>query len=77
MTALQALLNELKTNKYSNEQDLQQLVYDIGNNAGFVLKDWFKCLYQALLGTETGPRMGSFIKIYGIKNTLALIENII
>ena len=74
LTALQALLNELKTNKYSNEQDLQQLVYDIGNNAGFVLKDWFKCLYQALLGTETGPRMGSFMSIYGVKNTVALIE---
>jgi lysyl-tRNA synthetase class 1 len=74
LIALQTLLKELKTNKYLNEQDLQQLVYDIGNNAGFVLKDWFKCLYQALLGTETGPRMGSFMSIYGVDNTIVLIE---
>ena len=37
---------------------------------GIELKDWFKCLYQAILGTETGPRMGSFIAIYGVENTL-------
>jgi lysyl-tRNA synthetase class 1 len=68
------LYNELKSGKYKTEQDFQQLIYDLGNEKNLVLKDWFKCLYQALLGTETGPRIGSFIAIYGLKNILDLIE---
>jgi len=71
------LKNELETGKYTTEQDFQQLVYDIGKEKNFELKDWFKCLYQAILGTESGPRMGSFIVIYGVKNTIKLMENIL
>ena len=74
LNCLKKLLQELKTYKYQQEQELQQLIYNIGNDANFVLKDWFKFLYQALLGTETGPRMGSFIKIYGVDNFIKLIE---
>ena len=69
------LYNELKSKKYVTEQDLQQLIYNLGNEKNFVLKDWFKCLYQALLGTETGPRMGSFIAIYGIDNVLKIMND--
>ncbi len=68
------LYNELKSGKYKTEQELQQLVYDLGNEKQFILKDWFKCLYQALLGTETGPRMGSFIAIYGVDNVLKIMK---
>ena len=64
------LKTELESGKYKTEQELQQLVYDLGNEAKFELKDWFKCLYQSILGTETGPRIGSFIAIYGIQNTI-------
>ena len=71
---MKKLLEELKSGKYQTEQELQQLVYDLGNQASFELKDWFKCLYQSLLGTTTGPRMGSFIAIYGVENTIKLIE---
>lgn len=71
---------ELESGNYHTEDELQQLIYNLGNElktSGIELKDWFKCLYQALLGTETGPRMGSFIAIYGVKNTIKLMENII
>ena len=37
------------------------------------LRDWFKALYQTLLGSEQGPRMGSFIALYGVANTRTLI----
>ncbi|MEY4672037.1 MAG: hypothetical protein RLZZ415_1916, partial [Pseudomonadota bacterium] len=37
------------------------------------LRDWFKCLYETLLGSSQGPRMGSFIALYGIANTRKLI----
>jgi lysyl-tRNA synthetase class 1 len=34
---------------------------------------WFSTLYQILLGQERGPRFGSFVSIYGIPETRALI----
>ena len=75
IVAVKKLLDELQSGKYNDagEVEIQNMIYEIGNNASFELKAWFKCLYQALLGTETGPRMGSFIKIYGINNTIKLI----
>ena len=54
--------------------DIQAIVYTIGNEGGFEsLRDWFKALYETLLGTSQGPRMGSFIALYGIDNSRKLI----
>jgi lysyl-tRNA synthetase, class I len=56
--------------------DIQTLVYEIGKREeyGFAsLRDWFKALYQTLLGSDQGPRMGSFIALYGIPETRRLI----
>ncbi len=56
--------------------ELQTLVYEIGKREehGFAtLRDWFKALYQTLLGSDQGPRMGSFIALYGIPETRRLI----
>ena len=56
--------------------DIQTMVYEIGKNEdyGFAsLRDWFKALYQTLLGSDQGPRMGSFIVLYGIPETRRLI----
>lgn len=56
--------------------DLQNAVYEIGKNPdyGFEgLRDWFKALYETLLGSSQGPRMGSFIALYGVENTRKLI----
>jgi lysyl-tRNA synthetase class 1 len=54
---------------------LQNHVYEIGKkyygNEG--LRDWFKALYEILLGSEQGPRMGSFIALYGVDNSRKLI----
>ena len=36
--------------------------------------DWFNMLYQVLLGQEKGPRFGSFVAVYGIKNTVDMID---
>jgi lysyl-tRNA synthetase class 1 len=35
---------------------------------------WFSTLYRILLGQERGPRFGSFVAIYGIAETRALIR---
>jgi lysyl-tRNA synthetase, class I len=53
---------------------IQDIVYAIGNEAGFEkLRDWFQALYETLLGSSQGPRMGSFIALYGVANTRKLI----
>ena len=55
-------------------ENIQTIVYEIGKNAEFAsLRDWFKALYETLLGSSQGPRMGSFIALYGIANTRTLI----
>ena len=55
-------------------ETIQNEVYEAGKAAGFEpLRDWFKALYETLLGTSQGPRMGSFLALYGIANGRALI----
>jgi lysyl-tRNA synthetase class 1 len=55
-------------------EDIQNIVYEIGKTGGFEnLRDWFKALYETLLGSSAGPRMGSFIALYGVANTRKLI----
>jgi len=52
----------------------QEQVYEAGKAAGFEpLRDWFRALYETLLGTENGPRMGSFVALYGLDGTRKLI----
>ncbi|KPP80602.1 lysine--tRNA ligase [Erythrobacter sp. HL-111] len=57
-------------------EDLQTIVYEIGKREEFgfgSLRDWFQALYQTLLGSAQGPRMGSFIALYGVEPTRKLI----
>ncbi|WDR07062.1 lysine--tRNA ligase [Devosia rhodophyticola] len=55
--------------------DLQNLVFEIGKKHEFEpLRDWFKAIYQVLLGQDQGPRFGSFIALYGVDETRKLIE---
>ncbi|WP_298674270.1 lysine--tRNA ligase [uncultured Sphingomonas sp.] len=55
-------------------EEIQNHIYEIGKTGGFAeLRDWFRALYETLLGSSQGPRMGSFIKLYGIANSRKLI----
>jgi lysyl-tRNA synthetase class 1 len=68
---------------------IQDVVYEIGRRPPFLDKtgkiktkdgkpgvslDWFNMLYQVLLGQEKGPRFGSFVAVYGLPNTIAMID---
>jgi len=54
---------------------LQSLVFAVGKEHEFEpLRDWFKALYEVLLGASQGPRFGGFIALYGVKETIDLIE---
>ncbi len=58
----------------ASAEDIQNLVFEVGKAHQFEnLRDWFKALYETLLGTSQGPRMGSFIALYGIDNSRRLI----
>mgnify|MGYP001799562022 FL=1 len=55
-------------------EELQGLVFACGRERFDPLRDWFKALYEVLLGASQGPRFGGFIALYGIEETIALIE---
>lgn len=57
---------------------LQTKVFAIGTELGFEnLRDWFKALYETLLGQSQGPRMGSFFALFGTANSATLIEKVL
>ena len=87
LRALSAALGRMPPD--AKAEDLQTVLYDVGrsipryqdpNAKGAtpekpgVSNAWFGAIYQVLLGEERGPRFGSFIELYGVENTRALIE---
>jgi len=53
---------------------IQNAVFEVGKRHAFEsLRAWFQALYETLLGSPQGPRMGSFIALYGIHNSRRLI----
>jgi lysyl-tRNA synthetase class 1 len=59
-----------------DSEAIQYEVYEAGKRHGWAkdLRGWFKSNYEVLFGTEQGPRLGSFIALYGIPETIALIR---
>jgi lysyl-tRNA synthetase, class I len=73
----------------ASAEQIQEVVYEIGRREPFLDKsgkiktkdgkpgvalEWFNMLYQVLLGQEKGPRFGSFVAVYGLKNTIDMID---
>ena len=60
---------------FADEDFLQSIVFAVGKNHGFdPLRDWFKAIYEVLLGASQGPRFGGFIALYGVEDSVKLIE---
>jgi lysyl-tRNA synthetase class 1 len=75
MTDLEAYL---MANPGATPEEIQTEVYALGKKYPFPdLKLWFAALYEVLLGQPTGPRMGTFIALYGSKETAALIARVL
>jgi lysyl-tRNA synthetase class 1 len=86
--ALEDLRNALARLPHdASAEAIQDVVYDVGRREPFldhnkagkdgrpgVSLDWFNMLYQVLLGQEKGPRFGSFVAVYGLDNTVAMID---
>ena len=57
---------------------IQTEVYEVGKRHPYPdLRAWFRSLYEILLGQTQGPRMGSFIALYGQAESIALIRRAI
>ena len=74
--ALEELLSVLSASSLNaSAEDIQTEVYGIGKKHEFEnLRDWFRCLYEVLLGQSQGPRMGTFFALYGVSESIALIK---
>jgi lysyl-tRNA synthetase class 1 len=85
LLALRDALSQLHAD--ASAEQIQDVVYEIGRREPFldekkkakdgkpgVSLDWFNMLYQVLLGQEKGPRFGSFVAVYGLKNTVDMID---
>jgi lysyl-tRNA synthetase class 1 len=73
MEALAARLKGLPPG--AGAEAIQNEVFEVGKAAGFEpLRLWFAALYEVLLGQSQGPRFGSFVAIFGIDRTIALID---
>jgi len=87
LTDLRDALSQLPAD--APPERIQDVVYEIGRREPFLDKtgkgkskdgkpgvslDWFNMLYQVLLGQEKGPRFGSFVAVYGLKNTVDMID---
>ncbi|MEM6325069.1 MAG: lysine--tRNA ligase, partial [Pseudomonadota bacterium] len=75
--ALEDLLARLRAWDGSMDpEELQSMVFAVGKAHEFEpLRDWFKALYEVLLGASQGPRFGGFIALYGLDESIELIES--
>ena len=74
--ALQDMAERLKNwDGAADAETLQSMVFSVGKDHGFdPLRAWFSAIYEVLLGAKQGPRFGGFVALYGIGETVALIE---
>ena len=56
-------------------EKVQFEIYEIGKRHNFEpLRDWFKAIYEVVIGQSQGPRFGSFAALFGCGETAALIR---
>ncbi len=65
----------LATYEGDDPEAIQDKAYEIGNESGASLGDWFQTIYRLLLGQEQGPRLGSFVHMFGIESTIEAIDD--
>ncbi len=70
--ALKELTESLKAE--SEPEDLQNLIYQTAKSNNVQPKDFFKILYQIILGTTRGPKIGPFISDIGRKQVAQTIS---
>ena len=62
----------------SSAEDIQTEVFSAGKENGYdkkELRQWFQAIYEVCLGQSQGPRFGSFVELYGVKETIDLLRD--
>lgn len=76
---LHQLIEGLEGRENDSFECVQSAVFNVGkeNIALYEggMKGYFQRLYEILLGSSQGPRMGSFVCIYGVENFIRLIRS--
>ena len=58
--------------------EIQQVILDVGKQKGFENnRDWFKSIYEVLLGSQSGPRLGSFFSLLGKAKTVEKLNEVL
>jgi len=73
--SLKELTNAL--NSEEEPEDIQNTIYQIAKSNDVQPKDFFKILYQIILGTSRGPKIGPFISDIGRKKVAKTISEYI
>jgi lysyl-tRNA synthetase class 1 len=74
LSELEQRLGELPAD--AEAEAIQNVVYEVGKAHGYEpLREWFRTLYEVLLGQPQGPRFGSFVALYGIEETRQMIRD--
>jgi lysyl-tRNA synthetase, class I len=72
---LQELKEVILNIEVPNAENIQNAVYALGKKHNYDnLREFFMMLYEVLLGKSDGPRVGTFIEVYGIENSAKLID---
>ncbi|MBP9791803.1 MAG: lysine--tRNA ligase [Rickettsiales bacterium] len=70
-------LYDLRKEANIDSSTIQNCFYNIAQESLYKdnIRDFFKMVYEVLLGQSDGPRLGSFVLLYGIDKTIELIKS--
>lgn len=79
LLAIERSLQNIKTEPNIDSSLIQNCFYNIATDSSYKdnIREFFKMVYEVILGQSEGPRLGSFVLLYGIDETINLIKSIL
>jgi len=74
LPAIQQFREFLENNPDAEAETIQNQAYQAGKDHDLSLGDWFQSVYRLLLGQDQGPRVGTFVDMIGIDETIDMID---
>lgn len=74
LLAFVEILGSMSEEQRHDASFIQNSIYNLGKSHNFDIKEWFRAIYEILFGASAGPRLGSFIVLFGVDSTIALIK---
>lgn len=70
MPAVETFIEWLEEYGVENATEIQNAAYKVTNDLEVNQKEFFRTMYELLVGQPKGPRLGTFIALYGVENSL-------